>query len=265
MAITWVLEKDVFSYRQEAEMLSWLKENNVRFHQVRIIPFIHEVDGKVPEISGSVVMYGSIGSQKLAERMEWKPGVFTGAEINETELQARFGSLYLNSDAKVCKFRDLPNVVDTGEVFIKPNTDTKEFAGTVIEATKMREWIDSMMSSGYLEESFLNAEIIVSEPKKIGCEWRLVIVDGQIAAHSVYRQYGIVKPEIWLPKEAEDFANKAISIYSPLDVYVLDICQVEDGSYKVIEMNTFNSAGWYACEVSKVMKSVTEFVEKTHV
>lgn len=265
MAVSWVLEKDVFSYRQEAEMLSWLKENDVPFHQIRIIPFIHEVDGKEPYISGPVIVYGSIGSQKLAERMGWKPGVFTGSEINETELQARFGSLYLNSDAKVCKFRNLPNVVVSGEVFIKPNTDTKEFAGTVVEAKKMKEWIESMMKSGYLEESFLNAEVLVSEPKKIGCEWRLVIVDGQIAAHSVYRQYGIVKPEIWLPKEAEDFANEAISIYSPLDVYVLDICQIEDGSYKVIEMNTFNSAGWYACDVSKVMKSVTEFVEKKYV
>jgi hypothetical protein len=263
---TWVLEKDVFSYRQEAEMLSWLKENGVPYHQIRIIPFIHEVDGRVPDISGPVVMYGSIGSQKLAERMGWKPGVFTGSEINETELQARFGSMYLNSDARVCKFRDLPYVVSNNdEVFIKPNTDTKEFAGTVIESTKMREWIDGMMSSGYLEESFLNAEVLVSEPKKIGCEWRLVIVDGQIAAHSVYRQYGIVKPEIWMPKEAEDFANEAISVYSPLDVYVLDICQIEDGSYKVIEMNTFNSAGWYACDVNKVMKSVTEFVEKNYV
>lgn len=247
-------------------MLSWLKENGVPYHQIRIIPFIHEVDGRVPEISGTVITYGSIGSQKLAERMGWKPGVFTGSEINETELQSRFGSMYLNSDARVCKFRDLPSTVSNNdEVFIKPNTDTKEFAGTVIEATKMREWIDSMMSSGYLEESFLNAEVLVSEPKKIGCEWRLIIVDRQIAAYSVYRQYGIVKPEIWMPKEVENFANKAISVYSPLDVYVLDICQIEDGSYKVIEMNTFNSSGWYDCDVSKVMKSVSEFVEKKYV
>lgn len=265
MNVTWVLEKDVFSYRQEAEMISWLKENNVPFHQIRIIPFIHEVDGKIPDTSGPVIVYGSIGSQKLSERENWNPGVFTGSEINETELVKHFGTLYLNSDAKICIFRELPNEVQSGEVFIKPNTDTKEFAGTVLEASQMQYWIASMMKSGYLEESFLDAEVLISKPKTIGCEWRLVIVDGKIAAHSVYRQYGIIKPEIWLPKEAEDFANEAISIYSPLDVYVLDICQVEDGSYKVIEMNTFNSAGWYACDVSKVMSTVTEFVEKAYV
>lgn len=265
MTVTWVLEKDVFSYRQEAEMISWLKENNVRFHQVRIIPFIHEIEGNIPDVSGPVVVYGSIGSQKVAERMKWTPGVFTGTEIKETELQHRFGSLYLNSDAKVCKFRDLPNLVVSGEWFIKPNTDTKEFAGTVIQATQMQYWVASMMKSGYLEEHFLDAEVVISKPKTIGCEWRLVIVDGKIAAHSVYRQYGMVKPEIWLPKEAEHFANKSISIYSPLDVYVLDICQIEDGSYKVLEMNTFNSAGLYACDVNKVMSTVTNFVEKKYV
>lgn len=265
MTVTWVLEKDVFSYRQEAEMISWLNNNNVPYHQVRIIPFIHEVDGEVPDISGPVIIYGSIGSQKLAEKMGWKPGVFTGVEINETELQARFGSIYLNSDAKVCKFRDLPNKVVSGEVFIKPNTDTKEFAGTVVTAEKLREWVDGMMKSGYLEESFLDAEVLVSKPKTIGCEWRIVVVDGQIAAHSVYRQYGILKPEIWLPEDAKAFVLSAIGVYNPLPVYVLDICQVADGSYRVIEINTFNSAGWYACDVPSIMSSVTSFVENHHV
>lgn len=262
---TWILEKDVFSYNQEAKMISWLKDNNVPFHQVRIVPFIHEVDGKIPVVSGPVIVYGSIGSQKLADKENWVPGVFTGVEINETELIKQFGNMYLNNDAQICKFRELPTRVTVGEVFIKPNTDTKEFAGTVIEAHKMKEWIDSMMKSGYLAESFLDTEVVVSKPKNIGCEWRLIIVDGKIAAHSVYRQYGIVKPEIWLPKEAEDFANKAISVYNPLDVYVLDICQIEDGSYKVIEINTFNSAGWYDCDVDKVMSAVTSFVEKNYV
>jgi hypothetical protein len=262
---TWILEKDVFSYRQEAEMLAWLKENDIPYHQVKIIPFIHEIDGEVPDIQGPVVVYGSIGSQKLADQQEWSPGVFTGPEINETVLQEKFGDMYLNSDAKVCKFRDLPGIITSGEVFIKPNTDTKEFAGTVIEAEKMQWWIANMMKSGYLEESFLDNEVLFSKPKTIGCEWRIVVVDGKIAAHSVYRQYGIVKPEIWLPKETEEFIKNSITVYKPLPVYVLDVCQIDDGSFKVIEMNTFNSAGWYACDVNTVMTSVTDFVEKNYV
>lgn len=260
MTVTWVLEKDVFSHRQENEMISWLNENDVNFHQIRIIPFVHEIEGTVPNIFGPVIVYGSIGSQKLAESNNWIPGVFTGSEINETELIKNLGAHYLNNDAHICLFKDLLNQVKSGSVFIKPNTDTKEFAGTVLEATKLQQWITSMMNSGYLEESFLNAEVLVSKPKKIGCEWRLIVVENQIVAHSVYKQYGILKPEIWLPSDVESFAYEAISKYSPLDVYVLDICQIEDGSYKVIEMNTFNSAGWYACDVKKVMQSVTNFV-----
>jgi hypothetical protein len=150
-------------------------------------------------------------------------------------------------------------------VFVKPNTDTKEFAGTVVTAEKLREWVDGMMKSGYLEQSFLDNDVLISQPKEIGCEWRIVVVDGKIAAHSVYRQYGIVKPEIWLPKEAEEFIESCISVYNPFPVYVLDVCQVADGSYRVIEMNTFNSAGWYACDVPSVMSSITTFVEKNYV
>jgi len=262
---TWVLEKDVFSYRQEAEMLDWLKENEVPYHQVKIIPFIHEIDGNVPDLGGPVVVYGSIGSQKLADQQGWVPGVFTGPEINETILQEKFGTMYLNSDAEVCKFRELASRVKSGSVFIKPNTDTKEFAGTVVTAEKLREWVDGMMKSGYIEESFLDNDVLVSQPKEIGCEWRIVVVDGKIAAHSVYRQYGILKPEIWLPEDAKTFVLSAVGVYNPLPVYVLDVCQVTDGSFKVIEMNTFNSAGWYACDVSKVMSIVTEFVENNYV
>lgn len=263
--VTWILEKDVFSERQESEMISWLKSTETAFHQVRIIPFIHEIEGEIPTVNGPAIVYGSIGSQKLAKRQNWNPGVFTGAVINETELLKQFGDLYLNHDAQVCRFKELPEKVTSGEVFIKPNTDTKEFAGTVLEAHRMREWIDSMMRSGYLEESFLDCEVLFSKPKNIGCEWRLIIVDGKLVAHSVYKQYGILKPEIWLPKEAERFAEQIISIYSPLEVYVLDICQVEDGSFRVIEMNTFNSAGWYRCDVSLVMNAVTEYVRKNYV
>lgn len=265
MTCTWVLEKDVFSYRQEAEMLDWLKTNNVPFHQVRIIPFIHEVDGKIPEIDGPVVVYGSIGSQKLVNTLGWKPGVFTGEEINETELIEHYGDMYLNSDAKVYKFRELTSRVKSGSVFIKPNTDTKEFAGTVVTAEKLKEWVDGMMKSGYVEESFLDNDVLVSQPKEIGCEWRIVVVDGKIAAHSVYRQYGVVKPEVWLPEDAKAFVVSAIEVYNPLPVYVLDVCQVADGSYRVLEINTFNSAGWYACDVPAVMSCVTSFVEKNHV
>ena len=259
---TWVLEKDVFSYNQEAEMISWLKENNVPFHQVRIIPFIHEIDGKAPNIEGPVVAYGSIGIQKIAEKHGWKPGVFTSSDINESVLIEQFGDMYLNSDAIFCKFKQLPYIATSGTFFIKPNTDTKEFAGTVIDAEKMKEWIDKMVKSGYIEQSFMNAEVLISRPKTIGCEWRVVVVNNQIAAHSVYRQYGIVRPEIWMPDSALEFVNKCISVYSPLPVYVIDICQVEDGSYRVLEMNTFNSAGWYKCDVNKIMTSVTNFVDQ---
>lgn len=260
MSVTWVLERDVFSIRQEAKMIEWLTANNVAYHQVKIIPFIYEIDGPVPVIDGPVVVYGSIGSQKLAIENGWTPGVFTGSDINETELVKHLSSMYLNEDLRVCKFSDLPTVVDYDEVFIKPNTDTKEFAGTVVKKEQMISWVDGMIKSGYLEDSFLNAEVTFSTPKEIGCEWRLVVVDRQIAAYSVYRQYGITKPEAWLPDEARAFAQSAIDTYSPLDVYVLDICQVADGSFKVIEINTFNSAGWYECDVDTVMSTVTNFV-----
>ena len=258
--VAWVFEKNVFSEKCFDAMISWCKETSTEYHTIKIIPFIHEVDGKLPNFnSNKIIVYGSIGIQKTRDRNNWKPGIFTSDELNETNLIENLGDLYLNNDAKICLLKDLPNI-DEEVIFVKPNTDTKEFAGTVMSKEKISSWISGMIKSGYVEESFLNAEVVYSIPKNIGCEWRLVIVDKQIVAYSVYKQYGIVRPEMWLPDAARNFAETIVDKYSPLDIYVMDICQIESGEFKVIEYNTFNSSGLYDCHIPTIMEAVTNFV-----
>lgn len=258
---TWILESNVFAEVCFDEMLAHLKENGFPHHVVRIIPFVHEIEGKTPQIEGPCVVYGSIGVQKLAAKHGWTPGVFPIP--TEVEAQEALGDLYLNGDAVRMKMSEVSAYLAgrTGTIFIKPDTDTKEFAGSVFATEAFDQWYAGMLDSGYLDGN--DFPVVVSAPKKLGCEWRVVVVDGKIVTSSLYRQYQMVKAERNIIPEVEAIVMEAHARFVPADAYVIDIAQVGD-EYKVIEYNTLNSAGLYDCDARAVIDAVSAFVEKTY-
>lgn len=261
MPVTWILERDVFSEKCFNEMVSHFKDNGIPYHVVRIIPFIHEIEGKCPSVSNPVVVYGSIGIQKLAQMREWIPGVFTDpTKFNYETYRDALGDLLLNPDCirmPMSQVASYLNESGRDYFFIKPNGDTKEFAGTLMEASDFATWHRKMLDTGYLDGN--DFDIVISDPKKLDCEWRIVVVDGKISSSSLYRQYQMVKPEQHIIPEVADLVMKAHSKFVPAPVYVIDIAQTENG-FRVIEYNTFNSAGMYACDVGCVIDDINKFL-----
>jgi len=256
MKTTWVVERNVFDEKCFDEMIEHLKKENYPYHIVKVLPFVHTIEGKVPQIENPVVVYGSIGTQKLAIDHGWEPGVWTGDEISERNSVRNLGKMSLNHDANFCKISqalEYAKEYDGEEWFIKPDSDTKEFAGMIIKTDVFAEWYQQLIDIGYLEHN--DFEVMISSPKKLGREWRLVVVFGEVVAYSIYRQYGIVKSERKIIPEVLVFANEVISRYNPFRVYVIDIAETPDG-FKIIEYNTFNSAGLYACDVGKIIDSI---------
>lgn len=258
--VTWIIERDVFAESNRKRMIEHFDNNNIPYHIVRIVPFIHEIEGKVPQIDGNVVVYGSIGCRNMAEKQNWLPGVWSDDTINETALIENLGDMYLNSDAKVTKMKNVPELFD-GFVFMKPNTDTKEFAGTIFESEFIETWMQRQINSGYLDADIAELEVVASSVKNIGCEWRVVVVDGKISSYSCYKQHQQVLPEYWMPDAAKEFAEKVIQKYNPLPVFVLDVCETDNG-YKVVEYNTFNVAGLYECDIGKIIDDVNDYVNR---
>jgi len=259
-AVTWVLERDVFSEECFSNMVDHFKKKNIPYHIVRIVPFIHEIEGKVPEISGPVIVYGSLGIHKLAKKHGWKPGVWSNDRFNESILIKALGQNALNHDIITCKFEDVMKTSPWETFFVKPNTDTKEFAGMVTTKEEFNEWYMKMMTSGYFFEGIEQKEVVIGSPKNIGCEWRLVILNGKVIEYSIYRQYQKVMPAHECPQEVINFAEDMSKIYSPAPVFVMDICEAENG-YKVIEANGFNSAGLYKCDVSVIIDEINGWLE----
>ena len=261
MAVTWIIERDVFAVACFDEMLAHLKRRGLPHHVVRMIPFIHNIDGVVPQVSGPVVVYGSIGVQKLAVEQGWIPGVFAGPDVSTTAYKA-LGDLFLNADAVAMRLSEVATWLPTyaeETFFIKPNGDNKEFAGAVMTRQAFLDWDSKMRDISYLEDS--DVEVIVARPRKLGCEWRVVVVDGRIVTASLYRQDGMVKAERHMIPPVEAAVYEAHRRFAPAPAYVVDIAQVED-DYRVVEYNTLNSAGFYACDVGAIIDAVTAMVER---
>ena len=142
MTVTWILERDVFSEVCFEEMIAHFKSNDIPYRTVRIIPFVHEIEGKVPQVSNPVVVYGSIGVQKLAEKHGWLPGVWTNDSFSSGG-SAVISDLLVNDSFETMKLSEVSSKVTLDEFFIKPNSDNKEFAGMVITREKFDEWHNS--------------------------------------------------------------------------------------------------------------------------
>ncbi len=258
----WILEQNVFSERIYNDLVLALKVAGNTLSTVRVIPFVHEIDGKIPKIPTNtpVVVYGSIGSQVLAQKHNWIPGVWTGPHFNSANYKIRLGDLYLNSDGFVCKMSDLNKLqvpLGTETIFIRPNEDTKQFAGEVLSRSSLVEWYQKLKAIGYLDDN--DFDIFVAPTKFISDEYRIVVVNGQIASWSGYKKQGRTEMYGGIPSGALKTAKLAIERYQPAPVFVIDVAKTMV-DYKVIEYNTFNSAGLYACNVKSVVQRINEYL-----
>lgn len=264
---TWIIESKVFAEASFDEMIAHLTATETPHHIVRIIPFVHEIDGPVPQVSGPVVCYGSIGVQKLSKAQGWSPGVFTDDETFRLSTYIdELDDLMVNDTIAVMPLSEVaeyliepdPEIVQDDRFFIKPNSDNKEFAGTVMSVGEFGAWHAEMMSIGYLDTD--DFDVVLSPMKELGCEWRVVVVDGKIVTSSLYKQYQTVRPERHILPEVAALVMEAHARFVPAPVYVIDIAQVGD-AYKIIEYNTFNSAGFYAGDVPAIIDAISAYFD----
>lgn len=90
-----------------------------------------------------------------------------------------------------------------------------------------------------------------------------VVVDGQVISGSLYKDKGVGLYREVQSSETEllEFVNKIVSIWTPADVFVVDIA-LADGVYYVLEMGNFNSAGMYHCDIQKIVVAIENMVNK---
>lgn len=258
--IQWVVQRNLTSQADfEALKKSCLKIG-VKFIEVDIIPFT----GKLPDFERgrSSIIYGSTTFNSLAyEDISLRKGLFfdESSFLIENYL-ARWGRHMLNYEALVISFKELieGNIYDSDKLlFIRPNDDSKSFAGEVKRFDEIEKWYDKLRE---VQNSSLSLEskIIVSEPYNIHYEWRLWIVKQKVIAASKYREYFKLSKTEGCPSDVISFAEKRCQEYTPHDVFVMDICLCGD-EYFIVECGCMNGAGFYEANVQNIVNEISDY------
>ena len=262
MSVRWVVQTNLGKSYSE-DLYNACQNVGVEFVPTIAIPFSDEL----PDVPNDkpVIFYGATNwINNIYKNNKWKPGVFFNPESILPHWIEKYGHTALNFGARCLTLEALKAEIDDGQhwedrtFFIRPISDQKEFAGQVISAYGIWEWMNKVQTD---IPDFGKTKIAIAEPVGIEREWRTFIVDGRVSSGSQYRRYGNSDVKCKLPKEVIEFAELRAKDYSPAPVFVMDIGRSANNLY-VIEIGCFNSAGFYASSVDKIVKDVSEYILK---
>jgi len=271
-----VVQTDLFHEYGYTTIINALNEQQVPYTVVKVAPFAQrgdiveaKYDSDIPyahnlNIEGKVMVWGSTTHGHIAAEKGWKPGRFQNDNFDMRVLFEKYGANMLSSDAKFCTFGELEY---TGMKFIRPVHDSKTFSGVVMDGSGLAEWKKRVLdvTDGY---STLRSDtpVMYASPRNIELEARFFVVNGRVVTGSSYRTLGrqcmyqridSLNP---LFHPLLRYAQGQVDWWSPDDAFVLDV-GVVDGIPYVLEINSINGAGFYACDMNAVVKALENMVQ----
>lgn len=213
----------------------------------------------LPAVTGPIVFHGrtTLILQASAHPV-WRSGVFFSPEsFNHGAYLEGYGDRMLNAGGVVCSWGELWNRYQDPEqlIFVKPNDDLKLFTGAILTVGDCFRMYQRLEGRGHVDIS--GQEVVVGRPFEIDAEYRFFVVESEIVAGTMYRPTA----DTYLPSDLMRFAHEAAATWSPAAVYVLDIARV-DRTWKVVECNCFNGSAFYGADVTTIVRSVSEYLER---
>ena len=254
----WVLQNNIFNEAGWDKLVEVLGRFGLPFYEFKVVPFVGELYPEPDPNLGSepVICFGSYSMRHAAKRYGWSPGVFDLQAHDFREQLERWGDRMLNASSKVMPFKD----VDISEaMFMRPIDDSKNFAGRVFEVDEFNEWKRKVvvLEQDYGDGLSKDTLVQVMQPVNIKAEYRTWVVKGKVVTQSLYKRGAKVMYSSDVDQRIIDYANECVDIWQPLDAFVLDICEVEDG-LRIVEINTLNSAGFYAADVQLLVMALED-------
>lgn len=164
----------------------------------------------------------------------------------------------LNDDIKTFKYSEVKNIELTKSMFFKPTSDLKAFSATIVWGG---ETLESVIKSGtYQEFDEDNETILMTSLKEPEFEWRFFIVNNEVITGSQYFKDGSLNtaPFESIPLDVLGKAEEYAKLYTPADIFVMDLCLIKD-EIKIVEYNCWNASGFYDSNLEKLFEAVQEF------
>lgn len=262
--IKWFLEPGVF----QDDLTPFIEELKKRKVKLHVLEFGKPLDDyvKLAKNDVDVVLTGSFQfARKLGES-----GFYNGLFCNTARLKCnyyypRFGGNLLNRDYVMLPFGELKfkplevfsQVEASGHVFIRPNSGTKGFPGTLVSRDNWLHTLKLLSLRTDLEDL-----VLICRPQSIKREWRTIVVDRKIVAASQYKDEGTVVRIKEVPDEVLVYAQNIVDSvsYTPDRAWTLDVCENIKDELKVLEVGSFSCSGFYAAEPAPIIDAVLELM-----
>jgi hypothetical protein len=262
-SLRWVIQENLGSSKEIETLFSACNSLGIEAIPVKIVPFSNEIPD-IPNDKFSI-FYGSanfVYNAKLSGK--WNPCAFFDDKIFRFSYwESKYGDTVLNRDARICTMKEfsLSEHAEFDEFFIRPDRDLKEFSGQLISFKKYLEWFSNINKPELNMTIRPDTVIVTASPKSLIHEWRLFMIKDKYCSGSHYRSDGNLDVHSDVPIEVIQFAEMQASKWCPDIVYVLDVGEC-DGAFYIIELNGFNSTGFYSTNIHKIVKDVSELITK---
>jgi hypothetical protein len=256
----WVLQSGLEHELGWATMVETLERFGLPYSLHRVVPFVGELLPEPLLTTDDVICIGSYSMRHAAKKYGWNPGVFDLESYGFLEQREHWGAHMLNADSEIWPFGEV-RFAD-GPRFVRPVEDTKVFAGKVFDVQEFGDWQMKVVALGEGDDRSLNAATLVqvSAPKALHHEVRFWIVDGRVVTASSYKVGSSVSYSSQVDSRFVEFASERVDAassdgWNPVRAFCLDVCDTPNG-LRIVEINTINSAGFYAADVQKLVMSL---------
>ncbi len=262
--IRWVIQNNLIAENDLKEIQNACKDMDVEFEEVMVIPFSPELPKFTIDEKTNIYYGATTFMYNLYRELNAPTGLFFNEEQFSMENYNNvWGKYMLNSDAKTTTFGEFSKEDHPADSlwFVRPDADDKSFNGEVREFANIKEWYKNFMA--YDNVILTNdTKILVGPPYNITKEWRNYVVDGKVVASTLYRKnFRLNKSRKDIPVEMIKFVEDRCKEYMPHKIFAIDIALCGDEhEYYIIECGCLNSVGFYAADISKIVKSVSEFI-----
>lgn len=236
----WVVEVGCDSDR---ELVKTLRELTT----VTEVPW-NPFDKEPLEIPEEAIVHGSI---EFLQRCPSKSVFYDRERFSWWACMNHWGPTRLLNVGTSLTFKALQNVNlnPYGRYHVRPIYEGKSFPGSVGALWELQEKLHLKYHVDPMEM------VLLSEVSDILAEYRAIVVDGMCVTASLYKRGGKSQTSNVLDNGFESVVADFARVYSPHRVFALDLALTPYG-YRILEPTLFNAAGFYACDVHKIVNAL---------
>jgi len=258
----YLIQENIFKERHYDLLLNIMQKFNFEHEIVKYVPFLKTI-AKVEDFlqpyeteRKDIFCFGGVGMALATSKYGWTPGSLLNENHDYTVYAPKYGfENMLNGDGVVITKKDSIPFEDN-YFFARPVFDSKIFTGKVFSRDSWDQYITRTVDTSESRALPDDVEVLVSPTKDIQQEVRFWVVNGKVVTASRYK---IGSQALYENYDNEsyfvDFAQSMVDKYQPAEAFVIDVC-LADNKLKIVEINNINCAGFYDCNMYKLLEAI---------